>query len=274
VADEKVTKHSGYVYNSKTREGFQRMKRHGIVMPPFRIEDTVTKLLTNHYDRLISRIEKAAKGLAYLEKAVADSTEEYRWNLQDSFLGSIPADKEKLARQLAIQLDKAQLSFFDSFVDDAPQRVGIAVQFALDKDEVFQSRLDGLMETFLKNSIERVEREENFLKSSFLMDLNDYVLGKSKDLNSLKSVIEAMRETSTREARFFARDQFARLNKAMTVTSIEQAGAKKVQWWTCQDGRVRATHAALNKKMFDLDNLPDEINDYGCRCGLVPVFDD
>lgn len=274
MADEKVTKHSGYVYNSKTREGFQRMKRHGIVMPPFRIEDTVTKLLTNHYDRLISRIEKAAKGLAYLEKAVADSTEEYRWNLQDSFLGSIPADKEKLARQLAIQLDKAQLSFFDSFLDDAPQRVGLAVQFALDKDQVFQSRLDGLMETFLKASLERVEKEENFLKSAFLMDLNDYILGKSKDMNSLKDVMNAMRETSVREARFFARDQFARLNKAMTVTSLETAGAKRVQWLTVGDGRVRPTHAALNKKIFDINNIPEEQHDYNCRCGLVPVFDD
>ncbi len=250
------------------------MKRHGIVMPPFRIEDTVTKLLTNHYDRLITKIEQAAKGMAYLEKAVGDSGEEYRWNLQESMLGSIPADKEKLARQLALQLDKAQLSFFDSFVDDAPERVGLAVQFALDKDEVFQSRLDGLMETFLKNSLERVEKEENFLKSSFLMDLNDYILGKSKDLNSLKSVIAAMKETSTREARFFARDQFARLNKAMTVTSIEQAGAKRVRWMTVGDGRTRPTHRALNGKVFDINNIPDEQHDFNCRCSFYPLFDD
>ena len=256
------------------------MKRHGIVMPPFRIEDTVTKLLTNHYDRLITKIEQAAKGLAYLEKAVGDSAEEYRWNLQDSMLGSIPSDKEKLARQLAIQLDKAQLSFFDSFLDDAPPRVSLAVQFALDKDEVFQSRLDGLMETFLKASIERVEKEENFLKSAFLMDLNDYILGKSKDLKSLKDVMAAMKETSVREARFFARDQFARLNKAMTVTSIKQAGADKVEWMPVGDGRTRHTHkkdtmkAKYGSLIFDINNLPDEANDYNCRCGLIPVFGD
>jgi len=271
--DNKVTKHSGYVYNSKTREGFQKMKAHGIVMPPFRIEDTVTNLLTNHYDRLITKIEQAAKGMAYLEKAIGDSTEEYRWNLQDSMLGSIPSDKEKLARQLAIQLDKAQLSFFDNFVDDAPPRVGLAVQFALDKDEVFQARLDGLMEKFLENSLERVTHEENTLKSAFLMDLNDYVLGKSKDLNGLKGVIDAMKETSVREARFFARDQFARLNKAMTTTSLEQAGAIYGEVITVGDGRVRLTHRAINHHVYRLDDLPNELSEYLCRCGVVPRFD-
>ena len=272
MTDQKTTKHSGYVYNSKTREAFQKMKRHGIVMPPFRIEDTVTKILTSHFDRLIDKISQAARGMALLEKAVGDSGE--LWNLQDSFLNSIPSDKKKLAEQLEKQLDKAQLSFFDSFLEDAPERVSIAVQFALDKDEVFQSRLDGLMERFLKNSIERVGREENFLKSAFLMDLNDYILGKSKDLSSLKSVIEAMKETSVREARFFARDQFARLNKAMTITSIEQAGAKKVRWMSVHDGRTRPSHKALDGKTFDINAIPPEANDYNCRCGLYPVFDD
>jgi SPP1 gp7 family putative phage head morphogenesis protein len=273
MTNQKTTKHSGYVYNSKTREGFQKMKRHGIVMPPFRIEDTVTRILTSHFDRLIDKIGKAARGMALLEKVVGDS-EEYLWNLQDSFLQSIPSDKEKLAEQLETQIDKAQLSFFDSFLDDAPDRVSLAVQFALDKDEVFQSRLDGLMEKFLKNSLERVEREENFLKSAFLMDLNDYILGKSKDLSSLKTVIEAMKETSVREARFFARDQFARLNKAMTITSLEQAGARKVEWMSVHDGRTRPSHKALDGKIFDITAIPKEANDYNCRCGLAPVFDD
>ena len=40
---------------------------------------------------------------------------------------------------------------------------------------------------------------------------------------------------------------------------------------TANDGRVRKAHRMRNKRIFDVDNLPEEINDYNCRCGLVPV---
>ena len=72
-------------------------------------------------------------------------------------------------------------------------------------------------------------------------------------------------------ARLFARDQMARFNKACTLATFRSAGVTKVQWLTANDGRVRETHRMLNKKIFDVDNLPKEINDYNCRCGLVPV---
>ena len=112
------------------------------------------------------------------------------------------------------------------------------------------------------------------MKSSFLEGLTDFILGKSDSLEGLKSVIEAMKLTSVHQSRFFARDQFAKLNKAMTITSLEQAGASHVEWITVKDGRTRPTHKALNGHIFPIDAIPEEQHDYNCRCGLLPVFTD
>jgi SPP1 gp7 family putative phage head morphogenesis protein len=44
-----------------------------------------------------------------------------------------------------------------------------------------------------------------------------------------------------------------------------------VKWVTVGDVRVRKSHKELNGKIFDVNNLPQEVDDYNCRCGLVPV---
>lgn len=275
MAEEKTTKHSGYVYNGRTKEAFQRMRRHGIVLPPFRIEDNVTRLLTNHYDRLLKKLKEATKGAATLERVVNDSVySEIVGQLQNALFQAIRADKKKLSIQISKQLSAAQKKFFDDFIEDAGEKIGIRISYALDKDEVFQERIAGLHKHYLDSALERIDREEDFLKSAFLMELTDYAVGKSKDLDAIKTVIDAMKKTAVRQARFFARDQFSKFNKAMTITSMETAGAKKVEWLTCNDGRVRPTHKALNHKIFPIDQIPPEKDDPNCRCGLVGVFED
>ena len=288
--EEKTTKHSGYVYNSRTKIGFEKMRRHGIVMPPFRIEDNVTRLLTTHYDRLIRKLSEAAKGALIIEGVTMDSL--YKRNttrglyisdsvyseiihkLQSALIRAISSDKTKLAKSIRNQLNLAKNKFFQDFIDDASDKVAIRVQFALDKDTVFQQRIEGLQKRYLDSALERIEWEEDFLKSAFLMQLTDYSTGKSADLESLKDVIKGMQKTSVKEARFFARDQFAKFNKAMTVTSLEQSGAKYVKWRTVGDQRTRPTHKALNNKVFPINGIPDEQFDYNCRCSFTPVFDD
>ena len=281
MADDKTTKHSGYVYGPKTKQGFQRMRREGIVLPPFRIEDNVTRLLTNHFDRLLAKLAQASKGAATLERVVNDSVySEIVGQLQNALFQAIRSDKVKLSMQIGKQLTLAQQKFFEDFVEDAGDKVGIRISYALDKDEVFQQRIEGLKKHYLDSAIERIEWEEDFLKSAFLMELTDYSMGKSKDLNAIKTVIDSMKKTSVRQARFFARDQFSKLNKAMTVTSLEQAGAPEVEWMPVGDGRTRHTHtaAAMKKKygslIFPINALPEEKDDPNCRCGFAPVFKD
>lgn len=70
---------------------------------------------------------------------------------------------------------------------------------------------------------------------------------------------------------FFARDQMQRFNKATTLAQFAAAGVTKVRWCTCHDGRVRETHKALDGQTFSINNLPPEIDDYNCRCGLIPA---
>lgn len=275
MAEEKTTKHSGYVYNSRTKEGFQRMKRRGIVLPPFRIEDNVTRLLTSHFDRLLAKLAQASKGAIAMEKVINDSVySEIVGHLQNALFQAIRADKTKLSVQISKQLSAAQKHFFDDFISDADEKVAIRVQFALDKDDVFQQRIDGLHKYYLDSAMERISWEEDFLKTVFLQELSSYTLGTVKDLSALTDVIKAMRQTSVKEARFFARDQFARFNKAMALASLDQAGASHVKWVTVGDGRVRPAHKALNGKTFPIDSIPDEQHDYNCRCSFLPVFTD
>ncbi len=287
MSDEgKTVKRSGYVYNKRTKKGFERMRKHGIVMPPFRIEDTVTRLLTSHYDRLLQKLAQAARGAQQLERAVNDTSyktyskittdsvySEIVGQLQNALIKAISADKTKLAKQIRTQLGLAKKHFFDDFIEDAGEVVGIRVQFALDKDLVFQQKIDGLQEHYLKSALDRITWEENFLKSAFLQELTSYAMGTAKDLSALTDVINAMKKTSVHDARFFARDQFSKFNSALTISSIEQAGASHVKWMSTHDGRVRPTHKALDGKLFPINDIPEEKWDYGCRCGLFPVFD-
>lgn len=280
--EQKTTKHSGYVYNSKTKAGFQRMKRNGIVMPPFRIEDSVTRLLTGHYDRLLTKMAQAIKSVRMMEKVTTDSRrittdglyQEIMGQLQDAILRSVGSDKEKLEKRLRYFLQASQDHFFENFLEDADERVRLRVEFALDKDEVFQQRMSFLMQDYLDVSLKRITWEENHLKNEFLKKLTDFALGNSPDLESIKAVMEKMRDTSVREARFFARDQFARLNKSLTLASLKAADVEFVEWWCVNDGRTRPTHRALHKKIFPINQLPEEIHDYNCRCATIAHWTD
>lgn len=276
-----MVKRSGYIYNKSTSKGFARMKRNGIVLPPFRIEDDVTRLLTGHYDRLINKVDQVIRSMRLMDRATTDSRitndglfSEIMGQIQDAILRSIPSDKEKTAKRLNELLYASQDHFFTNFLDDADDTVKIRVSFALDKDEVFQQRIDYLMKDYLGKSLERIKGEEDNLKSEFLKKLTSFMLGETPDLESIRDVMAQMKETAVNRARFFARDQFARLNKSLAMASFKQADVEYVQWWTVGDGRVRPTHKALNKKIFPINDVPDEIHDYNCRCALTPVWED
>jgi len=278
-----IHKQSGYIYNKRTASGFKRMKAQGIVMPPFRIEDDVTRLLTGHYDRLLTKMEQAIKSVRLMEKVTTDSVysrittdglyQEIMGQMQDALLRSIGSDKEKLEKRLRFFLSASQDHFFENFLDDADDRVKIGVSFALDKDEVFQQRIDFLMNDYLGMALARIKGEEDDLKNKFLKGLTEYALGNTPDLESIRDVMEEMKETSVHRARFFARDSFARLNKSLSLASFHAADAQYVEVWTVGDGRVRPTHKLLNHRIYRLDDLPEELNEYNCRCCYVVVWD-
>ena len=74
-------------------------------------------------------------------------------------------------------------------------------------------------------------------------------------------------------AKLIARDQISKLNGQLTETRQTSAGITHYQWITAGDERVRATHAALNGKVFAWDKPPSvghPGDDYQCRCYAAP----
>lgn len=172
---------------------------------------------------------------------------------------------------LGTSFDEGASDFLEKFSADASSKMSeILTSFSIDKKQVYQNNIEALKKLYIDDSLKRITWEVDFLKMAFLVELTDYVQGKSDTLNVM-SIVKALNGTAERGARFFARDQMQRFNKAQTLATFVSAGVKTVKWCSCRDARVRPSHQALDGKIFNVRDLPKEINDYNCRCGLVPV---
>ena len=138
------------------------------------------------------------------------------------------------------------------------------------KEELFEDKLDELQRLYFGDVRQRVLNGLNYQRQLFADRIEDYVTGKSDTLD-VKDITDSLKDRSMGMARFIARDESSRFNKALTITSLTQAGATKVRWATCRDSRVRDSHRRLDGKEFPIDALPPETYDFNCRCGLVPT---
>ena len=166
---------------------------------------------------------------------------------------------------------KQQKKYLERLLDDADGKTKRILQsFTIDKKKFFDDNMDEVRRLYVQNSLERIDWEQEDIKRAILKRITDYAMNRTDELK-LDDLTKDAFNRGDHLARLFARDQMARFNKACTLATFRSAGVTKVQWLTANDGRVRETHRMLNKKIFDVDNLPKEINDYNCRCGLVPV---
>lgn len=187
-------------------------------------------------------------------------------------------DQEELARldeQFSGDIErifkKEQKNYLERLLDDADGKTKRILQsFTIDKKKFFDDNMDEVRRLYVQNSLERINWEQKDIKRAILKRITDYAMNRTDELK-LDDLTKDAFNRGDHLARLFARDQMARFNKACTLATFTSAGVTKVQWLTANDGRVRETHRQLNKKIFDVDNLPKEINDYNCRCGLVPV---
>ncbi len=187
-------------------------------------------------------------------------------------------DQEELARldeQFSGDIErifkKEQKNYLGRLLDDADGKTKRILQsFTIDKKKFFDDNMDEVRRLYVQNSLERIDWEQEDIKRAILKRITDYAMNRTDELK-LDDLTKDAFNRGEHLARLFARDQMARFNKACTLATFRSAGVTKVQWLTANDGRVRKTHRMLNKKIFDVDNLPEEINDYNCRCGLVPV---
>lgn len=166
---------------------------------------------------------------------------------------------------------KEQKNYLERLLDDADGKTKRILQsFTIDKKKFFDDNMDEVRRLYVQNSLERIDWEQEDIKRAILKRITDYAMNRTDELK-LDDLTKDAFNRGEHLARLFARDQMSRFNKACTLATFRSAGVTKVQWLTANDGRVRKTHRMLNKRIFDVDNLPEEINDYNCRCGLVPV---
>jgi hypothetical protein len=282
-------------------QAFKKMRRRGIVTPTIAMTDKTTRTVAELYNR----------NLKALEKEIKDNLGEYNVQqskpgviVKDSMLGLVnylkalgannPLSKEiignvkilinknediepykKLKARLNNQFGEASDHFFKDFFEDADDRLIVnIVKYKLDKNEVFQARIDDIRELYVNNAIERINGEQNDLKRQFLDRLTKWITGEAKELK-IADILTGMKKTAVSESRFFARDQFCKFNKALLISSFRAAGVKRVRLITCKDAAVRKEHQEWNNKEFEIDEIPKEWwNDYNCRCGAIALWED
>lgn len=292
---------NGYIYSPKTRQGFLRMRRMGIPRPLFSIENELAKTLASRYKKLAAQLLKDLKdkikrnGLTIDRALVADGKEEENLESLMKFeetanranMGSVANSlehewfeenqeeqaqhDEQFYSDVERIFKKQQKKYLERLLDDADGKTKRILQsFTIDKKKFFDDNMDEVRRLYVQNSLERIDWEQEDIKRAILKRITDYAMNRTDELK-LDDLTKDAFNRGEHLARLFARDQMARFNKACTLATFRSAGVTKVQWLTANDGRVRETHRMLNKKIFDVDNLPKEINDYNCRCGLVPV---
>lgn len=255
-----------------------RIKRSGIVMDAALTQD-------NDWDDSIEADFKKLQEM--FEKMRDDAAEAGQEAASRTGMGFIAddlrrewfdEDQEELERldvQFSGPLDKIfsdeQEDYLGRLFDDAD---GFTKQilgaFSIDKQKLFNDNMDSLRKLYIDNSLQRIKGEEDWMKRRVLERITDWATGKMDEL-TLDDLQKYAFNAGDHMARLFARDQMQRFNKAVTISTFEAAEVTKVKWVTCGDQRVRDSHKELNGRIFDIDKIPPEKDDYNCRCGLVPV---
>ena len=299
---------NGYIYSKNTSAGFLRMKRQGIPRPLFSIQDKLAAVVRSRYRTLARKLLKDLRAQCRSSNITIDAAPEDD-NLESllKFFDEMKAEFEKQQEENEKAIGRINLNtvantlehqwleedqeempeFFVKKIDDTLKQeqtdylkrlfsdadgktANILQSFAIDKQQFFNDNMDAVRKLYLDNSIQRIRYEEEDIKRRVLQKIIDYATGKSDELNLTDLVKEAYTSTD-HLSRLFARDQMQRFNKACTLSTFRSAGVTKVKWVTVGDVRVRKSHKALNGQVFDINNLPREVDDYNCRCGLVPV---
>lgn len=234
-------------------------------------EDDNLESLLQFFDDMKKEMEKQQKenerAIGRVNLNAVANTLEHQW-LEEDPEEELP---EILTERIEGIFKKEQADYLKRLISDADGKTARILQsFTIDKQKFFDENMEAVRRLYLDNSIARIKGEEELIKRRILQKIIDYATGKSATLELTDLVKEAYTSTD-HLARLFARDQMQRFNKACTLSTFRSAGVTKLKWVTCGDVRVRKSHKALNGRIFDIENLPPEIDDYNCRCGLVPV---
>lgn len=278
---------NGYIYGAKTAKGFERMRKHGIPRPRFALQNALSKTLAVQYRKIVKALIREVK--ERLENfgitTDADDKEKARYiaeYLRSLWLGEDTESLERLNRldesvveslkpYLEKVFGKETNSYLNALKADADAKLSnLLEQWEIDKNAFFDANIKEINRLYIDNSLQRIAGETDLLKEKVLKAIVDYADGES-DILDISELSKECLASTDKLSRFFARDQMQRFNKACTLATFESAGVRRVRWRTSQDGRVRESHKALDGKIYYINDLPKEIDDYNCRCGLEPV---
>ena len=119
---------------------------------------------------------------------------------------------------------------------------------------------------------------EDYFKDIEFETLNGLERGLST--RDIAKNIQKKTGASKNRARLIARDQVSKLNSNLASRRASDLGVKRFRWSTSSDERVRASHRALNNKIFTYKNGASVDGDTNvlpgqpirCRCVAVPII--
>jgi hypothetical protein len=253
---------------------------------PFRLEDrlarSVSAIHQDLFDGLVKFAARVAEKYGYHFEGgalVADAEPHALMNALVDLMGETGPDVEKLRARLNAQLVGAERAFFTRFMGKGDSRtVNVLTSMSIDKDAAFAGKIQGLRELYLDEALERILGEQDDLRASFLMRLVDWAEGRAEKLE-VADLVKGMKEQADGRAKFFARDQFSRFERSLTLASFEAAQAPYVEVFNSNDIRVRESHRngtnGWGRKLFTRAGLLQDSRwgDYNCRCGFVPRWE-
>ena len=271
-----------FLQSPKTAAGFEKMRTRGAAPPPFQSIQVAAEIVRRAYIETVDEIQKevmmasAQTGARIAGVSDADELSQHliaalRERIKRA-LGESPVS-QKMLGMLSRQFLDAQEQYFTELQEDADEETKARVLMALTKDDVFRDRLEMIRRGYLKSAVERISEGQSDIRKRFIAMFEQWIEGRRPDLDGFEAVMDKARKEAGTFSAFFARDQFSRFNRALTVATYDEAGAKWIKWVTVGDGRVRSTHRSLNGKIFAINDLPKEYLDYMCRCAMLPVYD-
>lgn len=260
-------------------KGRAYLRKKKVPVPSLKREDQMARTLAAEYEKLFGSLRASAR----------DGPVAVLHRLQE-LVGEGGVDVERLRSRLNAQLVAETRRSIEDLIGRGGRMAEELETMALPAREVFSQKMRYLRELYLDDAVERWRGEEDDLKRAFLGKLTEW----AEEGGELEvgSMIDRMEETSARRARFFARDQFAKFNRAVTVAGYQQADVRYYEWLTSNDARVRppagkgdgpgeylgmplGNHRIRNHRVYTLEELlaDPEYQSYNCRCGVAPLWD-
>lgn len=244
--------------------------------------------VTNAYMRLLN--ERLKEHLPKIRDAAAEEKERRHDDTSD-FLALV----SKVFADIASDLDKDMESFGLRYkvegmanrtkklsIADWKKAVKSTLGLELADDYYSGELFRELLSEWIEDNVDLIKT----IPKDSLSKMRELVMEGYRTGKPTTKIVKEIQEAygmDRRHAKLIARDQIAKLNGEITRRQQEDAGVTEYIWSTSEDGRVRESHAALNRRRFKWSDPPvvdpktgrrcHPGEDYQCRCVALAVFD-